>query len=112
MQGLYTKAWSVKHTNAIAHATSRATSRRFFKHTILSLPKHTSVTTYASAIGKLSDHFQNCYIFVARRRTGCRASHVALDVALVVAWLVCGQSRDFSVCRRVPRRARVGVFYT
>ena len=48
------------------------------------------------------DHFQNCYIFVARR-AGCRASHVALDIALVVA-LVCGQSLDCRVCRRAPRR--------
>ena len=45
------------------------------------------------------DHFQNCHIFVARR-AGCRASHVAFDVALV-----CGQSRDFRVCCHVPRRA-------
>ena len=52
------------------------------------------------------DHFQNCYIFVARS-AGRRASHVALVVALV-----CGHSRDFGVYRRVPRRvpnrARVG----
>ena len=65
-------------------------------------------------------HFQICHIFVARRagrRTGFRASYVALVVVLVVA-LVCGQSRDFRVCRRVPNRARrrvpnrarVGVF--
>ena len=33
------------------------------------------------------------------RRAGCRASHVALVIAFV-----CGQSRDFRVCRRVPRR--------
>ena len=44
------------------------------------------------------DNFQNCYIFVARR-AGLRASHVALVVALV-----CGQSREFRVCRRVTRR--------
>ena len=40
--------------------------------------------------------------------------HVALDVASVVACLVCGQSRDCRGCRRVLRRvpnsARVGVF--
>ena len=64
-----------------------------------------------------SDHFQNCYIFVTRR-ADCRASHagshVSLNDALVA--LVCGQSRDFCVCRRVPRRvanrARVRVFCT
>ena len=50
------------------------------------------------------DHFQKCYIFVARR-TRRRASLVALVVALV-----CGQSRDFRVCRRIPRRAHIGVF--
>ena len=71
------------------------------------------------------DLFQNLHF----RRAGCRASrragrragrrashagsHVALDVASVVA-LVCGQSRDCHVCRRVPNRARarVGVFCT
>ena len=46
----------------------------------------------------------------AGRRVGYRASHVAFDVALV-----CGPSRVFRVCRRVPRRvpsgARVRVFY-
>ena len=51
----------------------------------------------------------------ADRRAGCRASHVALDVVLVVT-LVCEQSRDFRVCLRVPRRmtnrTRVGVFCT
>ena len=47
------------------------------------------------------------------RRAGRRASFCASHFALVVA-LVCGQSRDFRVCRRVtrhvPNRARVGVF--
>ena len=50
------------------------------------------------------DHCQN---IPARRRTR------ALDVALVVA-LVCGQSRNFHVyrrvSRRVPNRARIDVF--
>ena len=51
---------SVKHTNAIA----RTTSHHFCKHTISSFAKHTSATTYASAIGN-AIFFQNCYIFVA-----------------------------------------------
>ena len=50
----------VKHTNAIAR-----TSRRFFKHIIWSFPKHTSGTTYASAI--CNAIIFKTYIFVARR---------------------------------------------
>ena len=58
------------------------------------------------------DHFQNCYIFVARR-ADFRASHVALVIALG-----CGKSQNFRVYRRVTRRVpnhardRVGVFCT
>ena len=84
------KGLSVKHTSAISRATSHATLRWFFKHTIWSLVQHTSSTTYA--------YFQNCYIFVARF-AGCRARHIALDITLV-----CWQSSDFRVCRRVTRR--------
>ena len=69
------------------------------------------------------DKFQNCYIFAARRaccRTGFRVT-TAINLSLPqrktphIA-LVCGQSRDFRVCRRVSRRVpdrarvRVGVF--
>ena len=106
-------ASSVRHTKAIAPATSR----RFFKHTIRLSPQHTSATTYASTTGN-KNHLQNCYISVTHRdgrRAGCRASHVALDVALVFA-LVYGQSRDFRVPRRVHNCARspvhIGVFCT
>ena len=60
--------------------------------------------------------FQNCCISVAPAfapRAAHRASHVALDVASFVA-LVCEQSRDCRVPRRVPNRARarVGMFCT
>ena len=57
------------------------------------------------------DLFQSCYIFVAP----VVASYMLdeLDIVSVVA-LVCGQSRECRVCRRVPRRvpnrARAGVF--
>ena len=58
--------------------------RRFFKHTIWSLPKHTSATMYTSTIGNAIIFKTD--IFVAHRagrRGGCRGSHTALDVALV-----------------------------
>ena len=57
------------------------------------------------------DLFQNLHFRRAGRRASHTGSHVALDVTSVVA-LVCGQSRDCRVCRRVPNRARVGVFCT
>ena len=73
-------------------------------------------TTHQRERDRQSDLFQNCYIFIARRagrRAGRRASFVALNVASVVE-LVCLQSRDCRVCRRVQRRvlnrARVSVF--
>ena len=84
------KAISVKHTNVIAHATSRATSRRF-SNTLLDHYQN-SATTYASAIG-------HAIIL----KTVIFSSCVAPVAAPVVA-LVCEQSRDFRVCRRVPRR--------
>ena len=55
------------------------------------------------------DVFKNLNFRRAGRRASHAGSHVALDVASVVAF-VCGQSRDCRVCRRVPNRARVGVF--
>ena len=62
------------------------------------------------------DNFQNCYIFVVRR-AGCHAGiRVTHNLASLVVALLCGQSHDFRVCRRVTRRvhnrvcARVGVF--
>ena len=76
--------YSAKHSSAIACATSRAMSRRFFKHTISSLAQHTSARTCAI--------FFKTYISVAPvvRRASHAGSHVALDVTSVVA-LVCGQ---------------------
>ena len=78
------------------------------KDTIWSFPKHTSATTYASAIGDVII-FKTVTFMRAGFRAGFRASHVVLVVAFV-----CGLSRDFRVCRRVTRRvpngARVGVF--
>ena len=51
------------------------------------------------------DYFKNCSIFVApASRLIC-----CVGVASVVV-LVCGQSRNCRACRRVPNRARVGVF--
>ena len=68
-----------------------------------------------SAIYRQRDHFENCYIFVARH-AGCRASHVALVVAVgrrVGVWKVTRFSCLRVSCRRVPRRvpnrARVSV---
>ena len=72
---------NVKHNNAMARATSRATSRRVsFSNTL---------------------YWDN---IPARRVT-----YIALDVASVVP-LMYGQSRDCRLCRRVPNRARAGVF--
>ena len=56
------------------------------------------------------DIFQNLPFRRAGRRASHAGSHVALDVASVVA-LVCGQSCDCRVCRRMPNRARGGVFF-
>ena len=51
------------------------------------------------------------HLLRAGRRAGCRASHAGSHVQVA---LVGGHSRDCRVCRRVPRRvpdrARVGVF--
>ena len=58
------------------------------------------------------DNVQNCHIFVERHVSFCarfRASHVALVFALLCA-LVCGQSRDFCVCRRITRRVHSRAF--
>ena len=66
---------------------------------------------FALVSNTLIDHYQNIPArrLLNFRRVGFRASHVALVVALV-----CGQSGDFRVCRRVtrrvPNRARVRVF--
>ena len=103
---LNTLRLSVKHTNVIARSTSCATSRRFFKHTIWLLAEHISAKASAIDNGSFSKllHFRR-----AGRHASRRASYVALDVASVVT-LVCGQSLDSRVPRRVPNRARVGVF--
>ena len=55
---------SVKHINAIARATSRASFRRFFKHIILIISK-TYQRDDVRERDKQHDHFQNCYTFVA-----------------------------------------------
>ena len=111
---------SAKHTGA-KHTGQHDVPRDIalvYKDTILIISKTYQRDGVGERYGQL-DNYQNCYIFVARR-AGCRnlqlelateenASHFALVVTLV-----CGQSRDFRVCRRVKlrvnNRVRVGVF--
>ena len=84
--------------NAIARAASRAQRRVGFSNTLFDHCQNIPARRRTRALEQL--YFLNFYIFAARR-------------ALVVA-LVCGQSRDFCICRRVlrrvPNRDRVVVF--
>ena len=91
----------MKHTNAIAHATTSVFQTHFF---IIGI---TYQRDDVRERDRQRDLFQNCYILRrAGRRANCRAgrraSYVALDVGPVVA-LLCRQSRDCRVCRRVTR---------
>ena len=91
----------MKHTNAIAHATTSVFQTHFF---IIGI---TYQRDDVRERDRQRDLFQNCYILRrAGRRANCRAgrraSYVALDVGSVVA-LLCRQSRDCRVCRRVTR---------
>ena len=72
--------FSVKHTNAIAHATRRLARRR---------------------VGFSNTLFDYCQNIPARRRTRARVASVAAPA--VAPWCVDSHT-IFVVCRRVPRR--------